>query len=97
MYSSIFFTLEDFNIPHKNEFNPSFSKLDTIFYFSNLTQRAYFPTHTARNPLDYIISSSFTKPSISAEYVTFSDHSLLNFSFTIPSFPISHFKIDKRL
>ena len=80
-----------------NKLNPYSLKLDYIFDLFNLTQHAHFPTHTAGNTLDYIISSSFTKPSISAESVPFSDHSLINHSFTIPSFPVVHFKINKRL
>ena len=92
-----FLILGDFNISHNNKLNPYSLKLDYIFDLFNLTQHDHFPTHTAGNTLDYIISSSFTKPSISAESVPFSDHSLINHSFTIPSFPVVHFKINKRL
>ena len=52
--------------------------------------------HTLLGTIDYIISSSFTKPPFSAESVTFSDYSFIYSSFTIPSFPISHFKTHKR-
>ena len=65
MHSSTFFILGDFNISQYNKLNLYSLKLDNIFYLSNLTQHAYFPTHTAGNTLAYIISSSFTKPSIS--------------------------------
>ena len=91
-----FYFLKDFNISHNNKVHSYSSKIDSIFDLFNFTQHAHFPTHTAGNTLDYIISSSFTKPSISAESVPFSDHSLINHSFTIPSFPISHFKLNNR-
>ena len=69
MLPLLFFILEDFNFLHNNKLNPYSIKQDNIFDLFNLTQHAYFPTHTAGNTLDYIISSSFTKPSISAESV----------------------------
>ena len=96
MHSSPFFIFRDFNISHNNKLNPYSLKLDNIFDLFNLTQHVNFSTHTAGNTLDYIVFSSFTKPSISAESVTFSDHSLNKSSFTILYFPISHFKINKR-
>ena len=79
MHSSLFCILGDFNILHNNKLNPYSLKLNNIFDLFNPTQHANLTTHTAGNTLDYIISSSFTKPPISAESVTFSDHpSLLN-------------------
>ena len=75
--------------------NSYFLKLDNIFDLSNLTQHATSSTRTTGSTIDYIISS-FTKPPISAESVSFIDHSLVNSVFTILSFPISHFKINKR-
>ena len=98
MHSFLFLFWEiHFNIPHNKKLTHFSLKLDNLFDLFNLTQHVNIPTHTAGNTLDYIISSSFTKPSISAESVTFFDHSLVNSSFTIPSFPISHSKVNKRL
>ena len=97
MHFSFFFILGDFNIPHNNKLNPYSLKQDNIFDLFYLTQHAYFPTHTAGNTLDYRIFPSFTKPSISAESVTFSDYSLIYSSFTIPSFPSPTLRLIKGL
>ena len=88
IHSSFFLILGDFNIPHNNKLNPYSSRLDNVFGLFNLIQHDNFSTHTAGNTFDYIVYSSFTKSSISAESVTFSDHSLINSPFTIPSFLI---------
>ena len=79
MHSSPNYIMGDFNILYYNKLNPYSLKLDNIFDLFNLTKHATFPTHTAENTFDYIISFSFSKPSISAKPVTFSTTFLFAF------------------